>query len=1805
MRSFISLALLCALALGQLTGMTTPAAAQQEAVPERRLATSRDVDFHGGDMVPHFDTTLAACRIICLGDPACVGFTFNQRSRACFPKAEITGDLRSFEGAISARIITTTPGTLARAAAAQARLGFLPAHDLSAARNFALTLVEHYNLGEWSPQDHANAARAAEASGAATRARAHYGAAMTASDEAAFWLAYARLNLEDESLRGNARREADRRAYHAALGAYLRATDETLAANALHSMAEALESLRRGRDMIPVLRLAQTHVPGAGAALLEHAVARYGFRVLDTRVESDSAMPRICIILSEDLAPGVDLAPFLQTPLRRLTVSGEGQELCVEGLEHGESYSLTLREGLPAASGEVLARSAPLEFYVRDRAPMVRFPGRGYVLPAAGPVALPVETVNTTLLELNLRRISDRNLAATLRDGQFARPLTIWEDQALTDTMAETVWQGQGVVEQVLNRTVTTRLPLDGISLEPGVYMLHAAVPGTDRYDVPPASQWFMVSDLGLTTLAGVDGLHVVVLHLTDATPAAGARVALVSRGNRVLAQAETDDAGLVRFDAALSRGTGNAAPALVTVETDGDMAFLPLTDPEFDLSDRGVEGREPSPPIDVFLTTERGAYRAGETVHATALTRDDRASAVEGLPLTARLLRPDGVEYARAMADAAMLGGHVFALPLAASAPRGAWRLEVLADPDAPALASQSFLVEDFLPERIDFTLNLPEGALDPLAPPELLLEARYLFGAPAAGLPLEGDVVLRATDSLEAFPGYRFGRHDQSFSPARQFFASGLQTDAAGQLRAPLPLPEVTGADRPLVMDLRATLAEGSGRPVERRVSRPLRAMSALPGIRPGFDDALPENATAHFDLILAGPDGMPVPGRIDWQIDRVETRYQWFTVDGRWNWQPVTTRSRIAEGREMAGTAPVQASAALQWGRYEIRAASETGASASIGFNAGWFAPAGVRETPDMLELALDRDSYAPGDVARLRMVPREAGMALVSVLSNRVIDLQLVPVAAGANTLDLPVTEAWGAGAYVTASVLRPMDMQAGRNPARSLGLAHAAIDPGARLLEVRLDAPAEAQPRGPMTVVLELPGLAAGDSAYATLAAVDLGILNLTGFAPPEPATHYFGQRRLGVAIRDLYGRLIDGMTGTMGELRSGGDAASAGMQAPPPTEELLALFTGPVALQNGRAEISLDLPAFNGTVRLMAMAWSAAGLGQASADVLVRDPVVVQASLPRFMAPGDESRLLLELTHTSGPAGRMALDVTGPGIDPAQVPGVIDLPEQGSARLSIPIVADAAGLAQIGVTLTPPDGAALHRVLNLPVQINDPEISRSSRFTLAPGQSFVFDDAALAGLIPASASATLAAGPGALLDAPGLMRRLAGYPYGCTEQVTSAALPLLLAGDLASEMGLATPQEARARIDAAISRVFANQSGNGSFGLWHASSGDLWLDAYVTDFLSRARAAGHPVPGTALRMALDNLRNRINYAPDFTSDGAPYAYALYVLAREGAAAVGDLRYYADTRAGAFDTPLAAAQLGAALATYGDPVRADAMFRHARDLLDRPARSGWRDDYGTALRDAAGLLSLAVESGSEVVDRSALAARIASRPAAAALSPQEAVWSLRAAQALRHDPPGLSIDDTPASGTLAGVRSAGDAVQRITNTGTGDATLTLTAFGVPQEPEPAGGEGYRISRSYYHMDGTPADPAFLRIGDRLVTVLEITAFEEGQARLMVDDPLPAGFEIDNPNLIRAGDIAALSWLQAAEWAEMTEARQERFLAALDWGGRDSLRLAYIVRAVSPGTFHHPAAQVEDMYRPTRRARTAPGRVTIAE
>lgn len=1785
------------------------------AIPPLRYQTLADTDYYGADLQALFETDLASCQRACSAQETCAGFSFNARSNACFPKKNMQTP-STYVGAISAvkqrlpQVLLTQGDRRAKA------LSFLTEQDLSMAYTEAEKISLRYPAGDFGLEDMVVHGQAQARAGNYQAALNWLGQAVALSDEAGLWAEYSRVLLEYGNAKSRNKNQLRGQALAAGINGYLRATSEAGQTDGLVVAAQALEALGRGRDMLPMLRLAQDRFARHDIArMLDKAVNKYGFRITESRVESDSAAPRICVEFSEDLVrSGVSYDDYVKLSDPGLVATGEGRELCIDGVQHGTRYSLTLRRGLPANSGEALIKDVELTHYVGDRSPTLRFPGRAYVLAKTEQAALPIESVNLTEVDLRLRRVSDRNLLRSIQDGYFGRPLSQWQDEHFSSDIAEEVWTGSAVLQNALNQDMTTRLPLAAAIVDQpvGIYALSARVPGADPYDDPGATQWFVLTDLGLSSMAGSDGLHVQIQGLSDAKPRAGVEVTLVSNANAVLGTAMSDNTGYAHFAPGLSRGRGGAAPAMILAQQgEADFAFLSLKDAAFDLSDRGVEGRPAPGPVDVFLATDRGAYRAGETIHVTALTRDGTAQAIEGLPVSAILTRPDGVEYSRHVSTGDKMGGHVFALPVGTTAPRGTWRLEIKSDPKAPALASRQILVEDFLPERIDFEQSIANAnGLRPGEAAQLDITARYLFGAPGAELTIDGDLRLRPTDALVKWPGYRFGRYDASRDSQSNYFGGDV-TDAAGKARLTVDLPETDVTGMPLQISLTTRLADGSGRPVERNLDLAVQPAGPIIGIKPLFEDVVTEGSEAGFELIALSEHLKPQPMQVKWTLNRVETRYHWYQLYGNWNWEPSTRRHAVASGETMLGENPLVLSEPVEWGRYELVVERLGGdyVSASTDFYAGWYTPTDGSVTPDRLEMSLDAESYQVGDTARLRLTPQSAGTALISVLSNQVIERHAVEVPAGEAIIPLTVSKDWGSGAYVTAMMLQPLNGKASRTPTRALGLVHARVEQPGQELAVSITVPEVARPRSQEVAQITVKGAQPGEEVWLTLAAVDLGILNLTGFKSPDPSKYFHGQRRLGMELRDLYGRLIDPGNGALGQIRSGGDAdRGMQMQSPPPTQDLVAFFSGPLRVNTaGQVTFPMDLLAFNGTVRLMAVAWSQHAVGQAEADMLVRDPVVMTAALPRFLAPGDQSRVRIELVHADGPSGEMTLFTSslGAGLTLGSLPGLVTLTDQGKAVLELPVSATEVGDPEVVLSLTTPDGKVLTQVLRLPVRANDPVVAATRRFTLEKGSTFHFTSDVFDGLRPGTARAVLSAGPLAKFDVPGLLTSLDQYPYGCTEQVTSKAMPLLYLSSVASAMGMGEGPLVAARIQAAIRRVLTRQASNGAFGLWRAESGDFWLDAYASDFLSRARTQGHDVPETAFARAMDNLRNRINYATDFDHGGEDIAYALLVLAREGAATMGDLRYYADVKAKAFATPLAAAQLGAALAAYGDQRRADRMFARAGELL-RQAKGEtpvWRADYGTHRRDAVAVLALLVEAGSEAISQDSLTRSLQSN--ASQMSTQEASWTLLAAHALIKHPEesGILVNGQSVSGPMVRIMTDGGSVDQAISTASGAATdLTLTTLGVPDVAPPAGGYGYTISRSYFGLDGQELAGNHFEIGARFVTVLRITPHETVGARLMINDPLAAGIEIDNPNLLRSGDLRDLDWLKLVE-VEHAEFRSDRFLAAIDVKGQKPVVLAYIARAVTPGVFHHPAAHVEDMYRPAYRAHTAAGRVEI--
>src|SRR5581483_1302874 len=662
-----------------------------------------------------------------------------------------------------------------------------------------------------------------------------------APDDASSWLRLARAVLQIKPRDNREKALLLDRASTAAYVAYQRARDRNMEAESLAVLGRTFADREQWRAALDSLRLSlELRETAELRSRYEKLRAEHGFRLLDYTVDSDAVSPRACFQFSEDL-PGrrTDFSPYVVVAgVERPAVAANEKQLCVEGLKHGERYMVTLRAGLPSVVKETLAKSAEFTIFVRDRKPFVRFAGKAYVLPRTGQRGIPVLSVNTKAVAMSIYRIGDRNLVDTLLGYDFQRNLSRYQADRLANERGAKVWSGELAVESKLNAEVTTAFPLDQAvkDLVPGVYAIVAEPKDAVANDYgPQATQWFIVSDLGLTAYTTHDGIDVFIHSLASAEPRGSVDVRLLARNNEVLAVRQTDRNGFIHFEAGLARGEGGLAPAAIVASERSDYAFLSLKSPAFDLSDRGVAGRTIPAGLDAFIYTERGVYRSGESVAVTALLRDAQGLAALNVPLTIVVERPDGVEYRRAVVADGGLGGRSLTVPIVTSVPTGTWRVVAYTDPKRPPVGEATFMVEDYVPDRLEFTLTSPAKEISRTSTAQLSVEGRFLYGAPASKLDLSGEVTVGVAKERAGFAGFAFGLSDDEITAVREELDDLPSTDASGKATFRVKLAGLPASTRPLEAQITIRMAESGGRAIERKLTLPIVPDAAMIGIKP----------------------------------------------------------------------------------------------------------------------------------------------------------------------------------------------------------------------------------------------------------------------------------------------------------------------------------------------------------------------------------------------------------------------------------------------------------------------------------------------------------------------------------------------------------------------------------------------------------------------------------------------------------------------------------------------------------------------------------------------------------------------------------------------------------------------------------------------------------------------------------------------------------------------------------------------------------------------------------------------------------
>ncbi len=1596
----------------------------------------------------------------------------------------------------------------------------------------------------------------------------------------------------------------------------------------------------RGKDQGPRLETRQANAKRAGAPTSKE------FEFVRYSIDVSKDLPQACLTFSTTLDKAKDYRPYVAvSPQTQIALTVDGANLCVGGLSFGQEREITIRSGLPALDGRTLAydEAVPVEF--GDRPAFVGFHGDGVILPRVEADGLGLETVNVDKVKVTVSRITDRALAfKTISSGfsssQGSYGYMDYNSEAYE--LAEPVWKGTIDTPGSPNVAKTTVFPIAAAipRLQPGAYFIELEQldgGGKVPNDAARAKRWLVITDLALTTYTGNNGMSATVRSIQSAKAMRGVKMELVARNNEILARGESDSAGHVNFSGPITHGEGNLQPRmLMAYSSSGDFAILDLDRSPVDLTERDIGGRQPAQEADAFVYTDRGVYRPGETVQISTLIRDGAANAVTNRPGALVVYGPNGLEAGRQrFENAKQAGGLSWAFAVPKAAARGAWRISTTID-GVGAVGSETFSVEDFVPQRI--ALELQADDKTPLRANEtraVTASVRFLYGAPGAGLPVEGNVRVEADPNpFPQMAGYSFGRHNEEFRESTFDLPQGV-TDGTGKavMIVDPKSAENANSSRPLRLRTVISAIEPGGRAVRDDVRISYRPSERYLGIKPAFEDrSSQEGKAAEFEIASLDRTGALKGAQINWQLIRIDWKYDWFRNDGgAWQWRQSRKVVDVEDGtaRFAEGQRGSIKTRTLDWGDYELQLTdTATGAEASIAFWSGWGGqPQEGVEAPDRVRVQVPDTLPAVGKDVEIAIMPPYAGEAEIVVASENVILTRTMSIKAEGAHIKLPVTKEWGAGVYVMASVYTPRDPVQRPKPRRAVGVAHVSVDVKPRTFNVALTAPKVQRPRSQMTVEVAATGGPREDS-YVTVAAVDEGILLLTGFKSPNAVDYFFGKRRLGVELRDDYGRLLDPNQGAAGTIHQGGDQIGGAGLTVVPTKSV-ALFSGPVQLKNGKASITFDVPEFNGELRLMAVAWSASGLGGVSQPVTVRDQVPAEMILPRFLAPGDNAVATLTLDNVEGGSGtyRAAIQASAPV---RATTGDLSVALNPGQRKDVDasLTSAAEGISNIALTVTGPDAYNVSR--SYPIQTRSAWMPASyvQRTVLQPGQSFSPAANSLSSFVPGSGAVQVSFSP-IPMDAAALFDSLERYPYGCTEQIVSRAMPLLYAGNMAQLAGRKTPGDIKTSVQEAISTLLNRQGADGAIGLWRVGDREAtpWLGAYAVDFLFRAKAAGYAVPDAALDKAYDALEEfairESTYSTGYDFDvyesrwnpdtkqalmDRSVAYAAYVLAKAGRMDKARLRYLHDDRMQRIASPLARAQISAALFMIGDNARAKSGFDQAERAIGYKNEG---DYYQTTRRDLAGMLALASEARqSDRVTR--LSNRVAQElPEPDRLTTQEKAFMLLAANALSGGQSAVNVAvsgqaDTVTAGRVFKLNDQQTASPpSFANRGSGQLWVTSVARGSPASAPPPAADGLVADKQLWTPGGGAINGTSFRQGDRIIVAISVQASEARTTPLVIADLLPAGFEIEA--VLRpedAGKQGPYSFLGEIATPKIAEARDDRFVAALDLNDRRPETVAYMVRAVTPGSFTMPGVVAEDMYRPDTFARTTSRTIEIA-
>jgi len=1532
-------------------------------------------------------------------------------------------------------------------------------------------------------------------------------------------------------------------------------------------------------------------------------------------------------IINTDLTGVYKLSPGISSTQ---TILSNGFEIR-GNFDITQIYTLSILPKLEGILGGKLKETVEKNLSFGELKPSIAFTNESAMyLSSAGAKNIGVNIINVPKIKVKIYKIYQNNILSYLRHNSYED----WEYDYEADEYIgqNTVYREDGngyfsdlIYEKEISsaslpkingvRALNLDIPKESMDYR-GIYFVSVSSSG-ERY--LKANKLVSISDVGIIAKTTDTKVMIMAHSILNAKPLSNVEVNLISSNNQLMTSGRTGSDGVLIFDE-LDKKAPGFQTAMITVQTDKDFNFVPFSSTKVETSRFDVGGKyEHVSGFDAWVYAERNLYRPGETMNLNTIVRTNNWKSVGVVPLKWKILMPNGKELKSEKVKTNKEGAFETAIIIPTSALTGNYSFEVYNGNDM-LLTSYRLQVEEFMPDRIRIKGKLNKETYRPGDTLRYEAFAENFFGPPAANRNYEFSLQFNRQNYLSKnYPTFSFYNSDET--KYSTILREG-KTSTEGTFNESFILGKAMKGTGIVSIKQYATVFDESGRPVHSQLQSKVMTQNVFYGVK--VDDYFvgtnsPMNiklvAVDATDKFKSGAKALVEVYRYEWQ-NVIENSNNYYRYRSRKVEKIALTRN-ITFGKDPYSFAFTP----LVSGEYEVRV-RENGSQAYVSYHFyayGWGSTqSGSFEvnSEGQIEMETDKDHYEVGDKVKVLMKTPFSGKILVSIERNDVLEHRVIETDKKSAEFSFTLKEGHVPNVYVSATLIRPMD-----GSMMPLTVAHGYIpimvENKSSRLPVEIIAVEKSRSRTKQKITIKSKP---ESDIEVTFAAVDEGILQMKNFQSPDPHAYFYQKRALEVSSYDIYALLFPELNS---KKSSGGDddlEAGGAKRANPLANKrvkLLSQWSGILHTNSkGEAVYEMDIPQFNGEIRLMAVCYKGGSFGAASKSMKVADPIVINTALPRFLSPGDEVALPINLANTTDKKAQAKIQV--------KVEGALEM--SGSATTSLDVAPNAEavysfklnakntiGTGKITV-LVSALGETFKEELDITVRPAVPLTRHTSSSMLENGKHQVvlsqFD-----ALIPESRTSTIIVSRSPIVQFMNKFNYLVGYPHGCVEQTTSKAFPQLYLADFMKnhkgyfgrgEENSADPQY---NVRQAIIKLSSMQQYNGALSYWPGGYYEsYWGTVYATHFLLEAKKAGYEVNQQVIERCISymNYKNSEKLTESqWLMDNGQWVtrkiadpsqiYSLYVLAMAGKPNRSLMNHFkSNVNILSIESKYL---LGAAYAVLGDMATFNNLAPVGFNQVS--TRSEFGGNFSSDMRNLALSLNTLIEVDPNNAQIPELA-RLLSTQLKSRHYPntQELVYTFLALGKLNKQLGTGTVNALVKSeGKIIGRFDGNDDLKlylKDLNTGTltievnGNGPVYffaevsgINANGIFEEQD----NFIRVRRSFYNRFGQPYTSTRFKQNELIVVKVAVSSLNGSKIEnIAITDMFPAGFEIENPRL---NDFPKMDWIRDKSTPDYYDFRDDRVNLYTDVQGATKYYY-YLVRAVSRGTFKMGPIGADAMY-----------------